>query len=132
MPPRFRAAAGAAIANAAIVTLIRHHQANKALDGMARWINSQPMTTPPDSSRPSGRVTFSLTGISAGVIGVVVVVGAMIAACLALILSLAGHGLTLLSAAAGWVLRQAGIEPAPRPIPIRVRRSPYWSDDTGR
>ena len=88
------------------------------------------MTSAPDSPRPATRVP--VTGLAAGVIGIVVVCGAMVAALLALLLSVAGHVMAVLSAAAAWVLRQAGITPVPRPIPVRVRRSPYWSDDTGR
>lgn len=83
-----------------------------------------------DSPRSVPRVP--VTGLAAGVIGIVVVCGAMVAAVLALMLSVAGHAMAVLSAAAAWTLRQAGIAPVPRTIPVRVRRSPYWSDDTGR
>lgn len=88
------------------------------------------MTRAPDSPRSAPPVP--VTGLAAGVIGIVVVCGAMLAAVLALTLSVAGHAVAVLSAAAAWTLRQAGIAPVPRTIPVRVRRSPYWSDDTGR
>lgn len=84
------------------------------------------------SASPRSVPRVPVTGLAAGVIGIVVVCGAMVAALLALMLSVAGHAMGGLSAAAAWTLRQAGIAPVPRTIPVRVRRSPYWSDDTGR